>query len=133
MMRVSHVFDDRPITRITELKHERRAGVNVYWAKITSDAKIRLVRVWYVYATNATWSDLMWYDWLMEDLGDHYEARVPGAMPDAFMIEAADTARGIPGYVTSLPQKLTDAPVVERDPNKAGWMGPPERQEGKEK
>jgi dienelactone hydrolase len=133
MMWVSHVFDDRPITHITELKHERRAGVNVYRAKIKSDAKIRLVRVWYVYATNTTWSDLMWYDWLMENRGDYYEARVPGAMPDAFMIEVADTAQGIPGYVTSLPQKLTDAPVVERDPSQARWMGPPERQEGKEK
>ncbi|HOW69263.1 MAG TPA: hypothetical protein PKY77_01580 [Phycisphaerae bacterium] len=127
MMWVSHVFDGRPITRITEPRHERRTGVNVYRAKIESEAKIRLVRAWYVYATNATWSDLMWYDWLMENRGDYYEARVPGAMPDAFLIEVADTARGIPGYVSSLPQKLTDAPVVERDPNKAGWMGPPDR------
>ncbi len=133
MMWVSHVFDGRPVTRITELKHERRPGVNVYRARIESQAKIRLVRVWYVYATNSTWSDLMWYDWLMENRGDYYEAKVPGAMPDAFMIEVADTALGIPGYVTSLPQKLTDAPVVERDPNKAGWMGPAERQAGKEK
>ena len=133
MMWVSHVFDGRPITRITELKHERRAGVNVYRARIQSAAKIRLVRVWYVYATNPPWSDLMWYDWLMENRGDYYEARVPGAMPDAFMIEVADTAQGIPGYVTSLPQKLTDAPVVERDPRQAGWMGPPARSEGREK
>ena len=128
MMWVSHVFDGRPISRVTELKHERRNGANVYQAKIESKARIRLVKAWYVYATNATWSDLMWYDWPMENLGDYYEARVPGAMPDAFMIEVADTAKGIPGYVTSLPQKLTDAPVVERDAGKAGWMGPPDRQ-----
>jgi len=128
MMWVSHVFDNRPITRITEYQHERRNNVNVYRAKIESKASIRLVKAWYVYATNATWSDLMWYDWIMEDRGDYYEVRVSGAMPDAFMIEVGDTAMGIPGYVTTLPKKLTDAPVVERDPNKAGWMGPPERQ-----
>ncbi|HOW69265.1 MAG TPA: hypothetical protein PKY77_01590 [Phycisphaerae bacterium] len=131
MMWVSHVFDGRPITRITEYQHERRDRVNIYRARIESQAKIRLVRVWYVYATNVTWSDLMWYDWLMENRGEYYEARVPGAMPDAFLIEVADTAQGIPGYVTSLPRKLTNVPVVERDPSKAGWMGPPERREGK--
>jgi hypothetical protein len=124
MMWVGHVFNGRPLTRVVEQKHERRGNVNVYRAKIEGEAKTRLVKVWYVYATNETWSDLMWYDWLMEKQGDYYEARVPGEMPDAFMIEVADTAQGIPGYVTGLPQKLTDTPVVERDPNKAGWMGP---------
>jgi hypothetical protein len=127
MMWVSHVHDGRPITRITEMKHEHRSGehrYNIYRAKIETKAKVRIVRVWYVYANNPQWSNLMWYDWLMENRGDYYEARVPGAMPDAFMIEVADTALGIPGYVTSLPQKLTDAPVAERDPTKAPWMGP---------
>ncbi|MBN2024741.1 MAG: hypothetical protein JW809_18325 [Pirellulales bacterium] len=127
-MWVAHVFNKRPITRITELAHERRGNANYYTAKIESKAKIRMVRVWYAYATNPQWSDLMWYDWLMFDRGDHYETGVPGAMPDAFMIEVFDVAQGVPGYVTSLPQKLTDAPVVERDPAKARWMGPPERQ-----
>ena len=61
-MWVSHVFDGRPISRITELKHERRAGANVYRARIESAAKVQMVKVWYVYATNPTWSDLMWYD-----------------------------------------------------------------------
>ena len=49
MMWVSHVFDGRPITRITELKHERRPGVNVYRAKIEEPSEDpvgpRLVRV----------------------------------------------------------------------------------------
>ena len=30
--------------------------------------------------------------------------------------------------MTSLPQKISDAPVVERDPAKARWQGPTERQ-----
>ncbi len=58
--------------------------------------------------------------------GDYYETSVPGAMPDAYLIEVADTAQGVPGYVTSLPQKLTDAPVAERNPHTAPWLGPVE-------
>jgi hypothetical protein len=64
----------------------------------------------------------------MAKQGEYYETSVPGAMPDAYLIEAADTAQGIPGYVTSLPQKLTDAPVAERNPHKAPWMGPPDKE-----
>ncbi len=30
------------------------------------------------------------------------------------MVEVGDIALGVPGYVSSLPQKLTDAPVVQR-------------------
>ena len=45
------------------------------------------------------------------------------------MIEVADTAMGFPGYVTSLPIKLTDAPVKDREASEAGWMGPPETKE----
>ena len=63
----------------------------------------------------------------MADRGDYYEASVPSDMPDAFMVEVADTAQGIPGYVTSLPQKLTDAPVEERDPYNAPWQGPADK------
>ncbi|MBN2451213.1 MAG: hypothetical protein JXR77_12535, partial [Lentisphaeria bacterium] len=45
---------------------------------------------------------------------DLYEAVLHGKVPDAFFVEVGDIARGIPGYVSSLPVKLTDAPVVER-------------------
>ena len=128
MMWVAHVFDDRPITRIHDIRFERRDGRNYYRARIESEARIRLVRVWYVYAENDDWTGLMWYEWLMAKKGDVYETSVPGAKPDAFMIEVADIAQGIPGYVTSLPRKNSDAPVIERDPYKARWQGPPERQ-----
>jgi hypothetical protein len=128
LMWVAHVFDGRPISRIGDLSYERRNGRNCYRAKIESEAKVQLVLTWYVYAENKTWSGLMWYDWPMVKRGDYYETSVPGAKPDAFMIEVADIAQGIPGYVTSLPQKISDAPVVERDPQKARWLGPPERQ-----
>ena len=57
---------------------------------------------------------LTWYHLLMRKVGDHYEAVLPGKIPDAFMVEVGDIAMGIPGYVSSLPQKLTDVPVIER-------------------
>ena len=60
----------------------------------------------------------------MNKQGDYYETSVPGVKADAFMIEVADTARGFPGYVTSLPIKLDDAPVKDRLASEAGWMGP---------
>ncbi len=56
----------------------------------------------------------MWYHLLMHKTDDHYEATLYGKIPDAFMIEVGDIAQGIPGYVSSVPHKLTDAPVVER-------------------
>lgn len=129
MMWVAHIFDGRPISKIVETSQEYRDGRHFYRAKIESDAKIQLVRVWYVYATNPEWRDLMWFEWLMNRQGDYYETSVPGRNPDAYMIEVGDMAMGYPGYVTSLPIKLTEAPVKDRLASEAGWMGPPEKKE----
>ena len=129
MMWVAHIFDGRPISKIVETSHEHRDGRNYYRAKVESEAKIQLVRTWFVYAHNPEWRDLMWFEWIMRKEGDHYETSVPGRKPDAYMIEVADTAMGFPGYVTSLPIKLTDAPVKDREASKAGWMGPPQPKE----
>ena len=126
LMWVAHVFDGRPISEITEIHHEYRDGRNYYRAKVESGAKIQLVRTWFVYAHNPEWRDLMWFEWIMNKEGDYYETSVPGRKADAYMIEVADTAIGFPGYVTSLPMKLTDTPVKDREARKAGWMGPPE-------
>jgi hypothetical protein len=114
LMWVSHVFDGRPLTRIEGVNHERTTDGTVFRAKIESDAKIQVARTWYVYSDDPAWRDLMWYHLLMRKMGDHYEAYLPGKIPDAFMVEVGDIARGIPGYVSSLPYKLTDAPVIER-------------------
>ena len=51
---------------------------------------------------------------LMREVGDHDEAVPGGKIADAFMVEVGDVAQGIPGYVSSVPYKLTDAPVVPR-------------------
>ena len=114
MMWVAHVFDGRPVTKISQVSHQRQSERSVFRAKIESDAKIRIVRAWYVYSDDPAWRDLMWYHLLMRKTGEYYEAVLPGKIPDAFMIEVGDVAMGYPGYVSSLPQKLTDAPVVER-------------------
>lgn len=114
MMWVAHVFDGRPITRISEVSHERQPGRTVFRAGIESQAKLQIVRAWYVYSDDPAWRDLMWYHLLMNKVGDHYEAVLPGKIPDAFMVEVGDVAMGYSGYVSSLPYKLTDAPVVER-------------------
>jgi hypothetical protein len=50
----------------------------------------------------------------MHKQGDYWVDATGGKTPDAFLIEVGDTAGGVPGYVSSLPQKLTDAPVKER-------------------
>ena len=114
LMWVSHVFDGRPITRISDVSHERQAGRTIFRAKIESEAKVQIVKAWYVYSDDEAWRDLMWYHLLMYPVDDHYEAVLGGKIPDAFMIEVGDVALGIPGYVSSLPQKLTDAPLIER-------------------
>lgn len=114
LMWVSHVFDGRPITKISDVSHERLSDRTVFRARIESGAKIQIVRTWYVYSDDPAWRDLMWYHLLMRKVGDRYEAVLFGKIPDAFLVEVGDTALGVPGYVSSLPYKLTDAPVVER-------------------
>ncbi len=114
MMWASHVLDGRPIAKISEVTHQHESGRSVFRAKIESDSKIRIARAWYVYSDDPAWRDLMWYHLLMQKNGDYYEAVLGGKVPDAFMIEVGDIALGIPGYVSSLPRKLTDTPVIER-------------------
>jgi hypothetical protein len=114
LMWVSHVFDGRPITRISEVACERQSDRTIFRAKVEGDAKVQIVRAWYVYSDDPAWRDLMWYHLLMHKTEDHYEAVLFGKIPDAFMIEVGDIAGGVAGYVSSLPQKLTEAAVVER-------------------
>ena len=130
MMWVAHIFDGRPISKVVEMSHEYRDGRNYYRAKIESKAKVQFVRTWFVYADNPQWRDLMWFEWIMQKRGDHYETSVPGKKADAYMIEVADTSMGFPGYVTSLPIKLTDKPIAPRLADEAGWLGPPDLKQG---
>ena len=87
----------------------------MFRARVESAAKLQIVRAWYVYTDDEPWRDLMWYHLLMRPVGDgYYEVPLYGKSADAFMVEAGDIAHGIPGYISSLPHKLTDAAVVER-------------------
>ncbi len=45
---------------------------------------------------------------------DVYEGYVKGKLPDAWLVEVKDIARGYAGYVTSLPQDITGLPVQTR-------------------
>jgi hypothetical protein len=114
MMWVAHVFDVRPITQITEVSHQRQNNRSVFRAKLTGEAKIQTVKAWYAYTDDPAWRDLMWYHVLMRKVDDQYEGVLPGKIPDAFLVEVGDIAQGFSGYVSSTPQKLTSAPVVER-------------------
>ena len=89
-------------------------GRSIFSARIESEAKIQIARLWYVYSDDPAWRDLMWYHLIMRKVGDHWEAVLGGKIPDAFMIEVGDIAQGFPGYVSTTPFKLTDAPVIER-------------------
>ncbi|HNR97998.1 MAG TPA: PhoPQ-activated protein PqaA family protein [Planctomycetota bacterium] len=121
LMWVAHTFDGRPLSRISDVAHERQAGRTFFRAKVAGGAKIKNVSLWIAYSDNAEWRDVMWYQYLMRDRGDCYETSIHGKMPDAFLIEVSDIAQGISGYVSTVPYKLTDAPVVERDP-KYGYL-----------
>lgn len=76
--------------------HSKR-GRSVFKAKIEGNAKIQVVKAWYVYTDDPAWRDLMWYHLLMRKVGDHYEAALTGKIPDAFMVEVGDIAMGFPG------------------------------------
>lgn len=47
------------------------------------------------------------------------EAFIPGKLPDAWMVEVKDIAKGFSGYLTSLRQDITAKPTKER--YSRGW------------
>jgi hypothetical protein len=119
-MWVSHVFDGRPLTRIGDLSW-REVADGFQWGGRTYDAgtvfrasirtanKVIQAKVWYVYNDDEPyWRDLVWYpEFMINTSGDVYEAFVRGKLPDAWLVEVKDTAKGFPGYITSLPQDIT--------------------------
>ena len=119
-MWVAHVFDDRPMTQISDLSYRevdddfewggRSYGAGtLFRAKIQSSNKIIQVKVWYVYNDDEPyWRDLVWYpEFMIERSDGYYEGFVKGKLPDAWLVEVKDIACGVPGYVSSLPQDIT--------------------------
>ncbi len=120
-MWVIHVFENRPITRISDLSFKEvdegfewggrsvEAGT-LFRAHISSSNKIIQAKIWYVYNDDEPlWRDLVWYPEFMVRQGpsDVYQGYVKGKLPDAWLVEVKDTALGFPGYVSSLPQDIT--------------------------
>jgi hypothetical protein len=119
-MWVSHIFDGRPLTQITDLSHSENEEGTVFRAKIDSPNKIIAVKTWYVYCDDVPfWRDLMWYPSFMRPNAEFYETFVSGKLPDAWFVEVKDTANGFTGYVSSLPQNITNKPTKER--YSRGW------------
>ncbi len=126
-MWVSHVFDGRPLTAITDLSFREvedgfvwggrsvEAGT-VFRVRIASPNKVIQVKVWYVYNDDPPyWRDLVWYPEFMIDTGGGiYEGYVSGKLPDAWLVEVKDTALGAAGYLSSVPQDITGLPAATR-------------------
>ncbi len=120
-MWVAHVFDGRPITRISEPSHEiTDKGLRM---RVRLDAPNQIIQVnfWYAYCDDVPyWRDVMWwpaYGYKLEN--GVCEAYTDGKIPDAWLVEVRDTAMGYVGYVSSTPQKVTDAPTAVRPTR--GW------------
>jgi hypothetical protein len=115
MMWISHVFEGRPLTRISDLHAEQNEEGTVFRARIDSPNKIIQTKVWYVYNDDPPyWRDLMWYPVYLAKSGEIYEAFLPGKLPDAWFVEVKDLARGAVGYVSSVPQDITHKETKER-------------------
>jgi|GEM_PF-182603 len=120
-MWVAHVFDDRPLARISDLSWEETSQGTVFRARVRTPNRIIQVKFWYVYCDDVPyWRDLVWYPVYPTPKGDDlYEAFVDGILPDAWLVEVKDTAMGFPGYLSSLPQNITNKPTKERVSH--GW------------
>jgi hypothetical protein len=126
-MWVAHVFNGRPITKISDLRYEevdadfvwggRKYGAGtLFHARIDSPNKIIQAKVWYVYNDDESyWRDLVWYPEFMIPKGDGvWTGLVTGKLPDAWLVEVKDTAGGFPGYLTSLPTDITGKKTAVR-------------------
>jgi pimeloyl-ACP methyl ester carboxylesterase len=116
-MWVSHVFDGRPITRIGEPSQQATARGLSMRARVESPNHIIQVKFWTVYCDDVPyWRDLVWYPvYNVRRHGEVYEGFADGKLPDAWLVEVKDTAMGFPGYVSSLPQKVSDKPTAVRE------------------
>jgi hypothetical protein len=115
-MWIAHVFENRPITRITDFTYQKMENGTRFRAHIQSENKIIQVKLWHVFTrdTPPFWSDLFWRPSLMTKQNDgFYEGFVSGKLPDAWLVEVKDIANGVPGYISSLPQDITG----KKDPN----------------
>jgi hypothetical protein len=116
-MWVSHVFDGRPLTKISNLQYKETEEGTVFSANIDTPNNIIQVKAWYVYCDDVPyWRDLAWYPVIMKRKeGNLFECHMGGNPPDAWLVEVKDIAHGFPGYISSLPQDITHKPAEERN------------------
>jgi len=117
-MWVSHVFDGRPVARISDVSHEETEKGIRFRARIDDPNRMIQVRAWYAYCDDVPlWRDIVWYPVLMlpsRDDAQLYEGYEQGKTPDAWFVEVEDIAQGVHGYVTSCPQNITGLDAQER-------------------
>jgi pimeloyl-ACP methyl ester carboxylesterase len=117
-MFVSHVFDERPVAKISDVSHEETDKGIFFRARIDNPNRIVQVRAWYAYCDDVPlWRDIVWYPVVMlpvEGQGNLYQGYEMGKTPDAWFVEVEDIAKGVHGYVTSCPQNITGKPAEER-------------------
>lgn len=115
-MWVAHIFDGRPLARISAVTHEKTPGGTRFKAKVECPNRIIQVRAWYTYCDDVPlWRDLVWYPVVMRpDKDGVHVGYERGRTPDAWLVEVHDAAGGFRGYVTSCPQNITGKPVKER-------------------
>lgn len=115
-MWVAHIFEGRPLTRISDFTFEQTAEGTLFRARIDSPNKVIQAKVWYVYCNDVPyWRDLVWYPEFMSPKdGNLWEGYVTGKLPDAWLVEVKDIAGGFAGYLSSLPQDITDKATARR-------------------
>jgi pimeloyl-ACP methyl ester carboxylesterase len=115
-MWVAHVFDGRPLARISDLAYEETAEGTLFRARIQSPNRIIQAKVWYVYCDDVPyWRDLVWYaEFMSPKDGALWEGYVTGTLPDAWLVEVKDIGGGFAGYLSSLPQAITHKPTARR-------------------
>lgn len=98
--------------------YEETAEGTIFRAHIDTPNKIIQAKLWYVYCDDVPyWRDLVWYPVLMQNkVGTLFEGHVEGILPDAWLVEVKDIAKGTAGYISSLPQDITHKETRVRIP-----------------
>ena len=74
-MWISHCYEGRPITQISDLTYEETEEGAVFRCKIDTPNKVIMAKAWYVFSDDIPyWRDLMWHPILMQQKeGNLYE------------------------------------------------------------
>jgi hypothetical protein len=106
-MWVSHIFDGRLVTHISNLHHETTEKGTTFSTRIDTPNRIILAQAWYTHGDPSDRRNLVWDSTLLQSEGENiFEGFVSGPPPTIWFVEVQDLAWGFPGYVSSLPQDI---------------------------